>query len=196
MRVASSVVLLLSGCAGSPTRATFAPTPYACQVVEVRHAGGESRIPLLAQSPGPTTGRFWLLDGEQQLLAEVAATAWNDRLGWAALRVYLVRSMEDVVAVSEVAWRQRHAEAEGLLQLGLRPAPPPLPELIRARYASLLRDEDHAPAIGGIVRLYLRDPRDGLLLDAVVRPAPEKECELATGLLHAPQPDALADSIR
>lgn len=94
------------------------------------------------------------------------------------------------MAVAEVAWRRRHAEAEAQAHLGLRPAPPPLPEVLRARYASLVRDEDHAPALDGTVRLFLRDPRDGLLLDAVVRPAPEQECAHATGLLSVPQSTA------
>ncbi len=133
---------------------------------------------------------MWLLDGEILLLAEVAASARNGRLTWAELRVHAVRSTEDIVAVAEVAWRRRHAEAEAQAHLGLRPAPPPLPEVLRARYASLVRDEDHAPALDGTVRLFLRDPRDGLLLDAVVRPAPEEECARATGLLSVPQSTA------
>jgi hypothetical protein len=54
---------------------------------------------------------------------------------------------------------------------------------VRLAPLRLRRDRDQAPAVGANVRLFLPDPRDGLMLDAIVEPAPEVECERASGLL-------------
>lgn len=181
MRLALLLVLL-PACAAAPLPTTPPPRTE-CEVVVVRHAGGTARVPFVAVAPGVPSSRPWLLDGEPPLLAQVGATAWNGRLQSARLRVTEVHSLEDITAVLEVSAQECFTEFELSTGLTLWPAPSPPSSAVIARHRALHRDQDRAPAVGDAVHLFLRDPRDGLLLDAVVRPAAEEECDRASGML-------------